>query len=285
MIEIVYRFDPEHPPSRIQPADAEEARKKLEVGNYEFAVLLDPRSGHAVDGSVVVPFDLQDIGIDSPGNAPRQQPFAAILGCADARVPTELIFSRGCNEMFVVRVAGNVLSRDGLGSMDYAVENLRGSLRLLVVLGHSQCGAVTAAADAFLNPSSYLNVANNHPIRSIVNTLFPAVRTAADTLERTWGRDIERKPGYRLALIETAIIMNAAMTARMLMQELSLQQPNPLKVVYGIYDLVSRRVHVPRSVEKSPTCLVEPPLDAAGFLQLGTEVARSSLIQGLLGFQ
>jgi carbonic anhydrase len=285
MIEIVYRYDPEHPPTRTQPGSADEARRRLELGNLSFASLLDPQSGHAADGSWVIPFDLEDIGIAAPGAAPKQQPYAAVLGCSDARVPTELIFNAACNEMFVVRIAGNVLGREGIGSLDYAVENLRGSLKLLVVLGHSHCGAVTAAADAFLKPASYLGVANNHPLRSIVNSLYPAVRSAADVLMRGWGRDVEAHPGYRSALIETAIVLNAALTASMLVQEMGPAELGGIKVVYGVYDLVSRRVQTPSRVLPSatmPASLVEPPVDAAGFDRLGEQIVQSTLIESLL---
>ena len=81
-----------------------------------------------------------------------------MLGCADARVPVELLFAEGPNDLFVVRVAGNGLGDDVLGSLTYAVEHLTSSLRTIVVLGHSQCGAVSAAVDVHLQPGGYLGV-------------------------------------------------------------------------------------------------------------------------------
>lgn len=285
MVEIVYRYDPEHPPVRTQPENADDARRRLELGNLEFATLLDPKSGHAVDGSWVIPFDLEDIGIAKAGDAPKQRPYAAVLGCSDARVPIELIFNRACNEMFVVRIAGNVLGREGIGSLDYAVENLRDSLKLLVVLGHSQCGAVTAATSAFLKPSTYLNTASNHPLRSIVNSLFPAVRMASDALSRNHGRDVDRRPGYRSTLIETAITINAAMTAAMLVQEMGPEELQGIKVVYGVYDLISRRVRAPlvgEEVNPELSRLAEPPADAVGFEKLGDWLVNGAAIKGAL---
>ena len=74
---------------------------------------------------------------------PKQAPFAVVIGCSDARVPTEMIFGQGFNDLFVIRVAGNVLGDVCLGSIDFAVEALSESVKLLVVLGHSGCGAVT----------------------------------------------------------------------------------------------------------------------------------------------
>ena len=153
------------------------------------------------------------------GKVPRQQPYAVVLGCSDARVPVELLFNRAANELFVVRVAGNVLGQEQLGSIDYAVQHLGKSLKLLVVLGHSQCGAVTAAVDAFLKPSNYLAFSQDHHQRVIINSLFPAVRGAVTTLTHVWGPNCEQLPGYRAVLIETSVVLNAALTASILHQE------------------------------------------------------------------
>jgi carbonic anhydrase len=78
--------------------------------------------------------------------AAGQKPFAAILGCSDSRVPTELVFDQGFGDLFVIRIAGNVISTDVVGSLQYAWHHLHVSL--LMVLGHAGCGAVTAALDA-----------------------------------------------------------------------------------------------------------------------------------------
>jgi len=94
----------------------------------------------------------------SVAGAPPQVPFALTLGCSDARAPIERIFDQPSNALFVVRVAGNVLGTECLGSIDYAVQQLKASLRLLVVLGHTGCGAVTAAVDSYLSPSDYPEV-------------------------------------------------------------------------------------------------------------------------------
>lgn len=72
-----------------------------------------------------------------------QNPFAVILGCADSRVPTELVFDQGFGDLFVIRNAGNVVMADVAGSIEYAVAHLR--TKLVVVMGHEECGAVTAA--------------------------------------------------------------------------------------------------------------------------------------------
>src|SRR5436305_14085995 len=90
---------------------------------------------------------------------PPQAPFCIVLGCSDARVPSELVFGAGPNQQFVVRVAGNVLGDECLGSIEYALHTFKESLRLLVVLGHTRCGAVTAAADAYLRPTEHSAIA------------------------------------------------------------------------------------------------------------------------------
>ena len=78
--------------------------------------------------------------------AKEQHPFATILGCSDSRVPPELVFDAGFGELFVIRVAGNVLGREILGTLQYAGRHLH--TPLFVVLGHESCGAVTAAVDS-----------------------------------------------------------------------------------------------------------------------------------------
>lgn len=283
MFDIIYRFDPTHGTVDPAPATADEAQRRLEDGNREFAAILGGPNA-VPSGSRVLYFDLDDIGIRAAGGAPRQQPFAAVLGCADARVPTELVFNQACNELFVVRVAGNVLGQEGLGSFDYAVQNLRAGLRLLVVLGHSQCGAVTAAADAYLRPVDYMAIASSHPLRSVVNSLFPAVCGAAAALPRVWGAEVTRQPGYRAALIETAITFNAALTAIALRQELVDGTDNDLRVVFGVYDLATRRVGVPLAERDadSEAPLRQPPRDPEEARRLGEQVASSAHIQRLL---
>ncbi len=118
--------------------------------------------------------------------APAQRPFAAVLGCSDARAPLEMLFGRGDNELFVVRVAGNVLGEECLGSLDYAISYLP-SLRLVAVVGHTGCGAVTAAVDAFLTPAGLLDLAANRPLHALVARLLPAVLAADDALRRAHG--------------------------------------------------------------------------------------------------
>jgi len=141
MFDLIYRFDPANTESFRMPQTWEEACQLLVQGNRDFAEMTDARrTGRETR---VIPFDPRALGwgVDSK-SAPAQVPFAAVLGCADARVPTEMVFSKGCNELFVVRVAGNVLGRECLGSLRYAVGHFPATLKLLVVLAHARCGAV-----------------------------------------------------------------------------------------------------------------------------------------------
>ena len=275
MIDIIYRFLPEFRREQPAPADAEEARQKLETGNRAFAELLTAAPGGQPAAPRIIPFDLRELGIAADaGEAPAQAPFALVLGCSDARVPTELIFSQACNDLFVVRVAGNVLGSECLGSIDYALGHLGDSLKLLVVLGHSGCGAVTAAVDAFLTPGSYLSLATSHALRSVVDRIYVAARAAARSLETVWGADVIRRPGYRSALIETTILLNTALAAYTLQSELSEGAATGCGETHGVYDLVTHRVGVPAHAgTDSGVRLVAPPRDREDFTQLAALLA------------
>jgi carbonic anhydrase len=277
MFEIIYRYDPSRPVERKSPGDAAEARRWLEEGNRTFVGL----ATGSPEGSQVVYFDLADVGVAADSGVPVQEPFAVVLGCSDARVPIELVFDRACNELFVVRVAGNVLGQEQLGSIDYAVDHLGQNLKLLVALGHSGCGAVTAAVDAFLRPADYLGLLSSHHVRAIVNSLFPAVRGAARSLAVRWGEDVTERPGYRAALVECSVVLNAALTASILREEFD-DPSKGLRVVFGVYDLRSRRVQVPQ-VEGDPGVrLVNAPANQDEFRQLAAQVVGSPAIRGFL---
>jgi carbonic anhydrase len=280
VFDIIYRYDPSQPSERRNPEDAREACRRLEEGNRLFASV----TTDAVDGCRIVPIDLEDMGIGAPGNILKQQPFAVVLGCADARVPIEVIFERTCNELFVVRVAGNILGQEQLGSIDYAVEHLGSNLKAIVVLGHSQCGAVTAAVDSFLTPVEYLGLASSHQLRSIVNAIFPAVRGASLTLSRIWGDEVSGLPGFRAALIECSAIFNAAFMASILGKTFG-EPTKDLRVVFGVYDLGNRRVHVPLSPEreKEPKiCLQEAFSTREELRQFAAQVVSSGHIRKIL---
>jgi len=98
-----------------------------------------------------------------------QEPFAIILGCSDARVPAEIVFDQGLGDLFVIRVAGNIVAPSQVGSVEFAAETF--GTRLVVVLGHSNCGAVQATLEQLRRPSRE----QSRNLRSIVDRIRPAV--------------------------------------------------------------------------------------------------------------
>jgi len=109
-----------------------------------------------------------------------QNPFAVILGCSDSRVPVELVFDQGLGDLFVIRVAGNVVAPSQIGSVEFAAAQF--GTQLVVVLGHTRCSAVQSTVDELLQPGE--NQSRN--LRSIVDRIRPAV---AGLLETDLGRD------------------------------------------------------------------------------------------------
>jgi carbonic anhydrase len=278
-VEITYRYGDPNAPVRPRPMDADAARSRLDDGNRVFAGLLEDLTADSGIAQRTIDVDPSDLHL-LPGEQglPKQRPFAAVLGCSDARVPIELIFNEGPNDLFVVRVAGNGLGNDVLGSLRYAIEHLRDSLRLIVVLGHSGCGAITAAVDTFLAPAGYLPLATNHALRSILDRQLIVVQATARRLSSAFGADVTRHRRYREALIEASIITNAALGAYTMQQELHGLDPDYLRVVYGVYMLESRKVWTPVVAAGGVTGLAEPPKDLAGFLQLGEAIIASDRI-------
>ena len=167
VVEITYRYGGSDTTARARPPDADAAVARLNEGSRAISALLDSPVEDRGTARRIIQVDPRDLGLE-PGKAraPEQRPYAAVLGCSDARVPIELIFNEGPNDLFVVRVAGNGLGGEVLGSLSYAVDHLGGSLKLVVVLGHSGCGAVSAAVDVVLNPQTYLALAEKHALRA-----------------------------------------------------------------------------------------------------------------------
>jgi carbonic anhydrase len=280
-MEVVFRFGTARPGGRRPPRTPKEALARLLSGNRHFAQLLDP---HGRRVPRVIPVDPAALGYGAErGVPPVQEPFAAVLGCSDARAPVEMIFQQRSNDLFVVRVAGNGVGTSSLGSLRYAAAQFPHSLRLVVVLGHSQCGAVTAAVDAYLRPKSYLPLAANQPLRAIVDAILVAVRSASLALEAAYGAAVARRPGYRAALVETTVALNAALGAYALKQDL---EGTRLRVLFGSYDLASRAVRLaaaPGSRSTRPQIgLFPPPDDHDAFRALAVRLAGSDSIAALL---
>ena len=126
-----------------------------------------------------------------------QHPFAVILGCSDSRVPVEIIFDQGLGDLFVIRVAGNIVAASQIGSIEFAAE--RFGTRLVVVLGHTLCGAVQATLEELQRPSE--NQSRN--LRSIVDRIRPAVEGLLAT-------DLRDDPH---ALVQQAVRANVRVSA------------------------------------------------------------------------
>jgi len=107
--------------------------------------------------------------------ARQQEPHAIILGCSDSRVPAEIVFDQGLGDLFVIRVAGNIVAPSQVGSVEYAAE--RFGTRLVVVLGHSQCGAILATLDQLQRPAE----TQSRNLRTIVDRVRPSVAAFLDT--------------------------------------------------------------------------------------------------------
>lgn len=135
---------------------AREALERLREGNLRFAA--------NVRGSDAFVSHMRRAEL-----AAGQQPFAIILGCSDSRVPAEIVFDQGLGDLFVIRVAGNIVAPSQVGSVEFAAA--RYSTRLVVVLGHSQCGAILATLEELRAPTE--NQSRN--VQSIVDRIRPSV--------------------------------------------------------------------------------------------------------------
>lgn len=169
---------------------AQEALERLQGGNHRFVARV--RSAQRSERP-----------LPAAGLLEGQEPFAVVLGCSDSRVPAEIVFDQGFGDLFVIRVAGNVAGPSQIGSIEYAVEQL--GVRLVVVLGHSHCGAVTAALEEIrletLAPSPHL--------RFILDRVRPAVEPLMTTRDLTDPDD----------LLAEAVRANIRTTLRQLEQE------------------------------------------------------------------
>ena len=155
---------------------ASEALERLRAGNRRFVANLD-------EGAAASPSPAAPHGSDLA----EQRPFAIILGCSDARVPAELIFDQGLGDLFVIRVAGNIVAPSLVGSVEFAAT--RFNTRLVVVLGHTRCGAIDATIEDLLHPD------DNHSrnLRDIVDRIRPAVARVVAEGRHTDDEDLARR--------------------------------------------------------------------------------------------
>src|SRR5437588_3073942 len=190
----------EHP---VASVSADAALAKLKEGNLRFAS--------------------SDVSQSKPTAARRaetaqaQHPFAIVLGCADSRTAPEIVFDQDIGDLFVVRTAGNLVDEHALGSIEYAVDHL--GVRLIVVLGHTRCGAVTAALASDTAPGH---------VQSLVRDIQPAVKAAK-------GKDGN--------VTDLTVAENARLMAAKIRNEASLGEfAKEVRIISGVYDLDTGKV-------------------------------------------
>jgi carbonic anhydrase len=248
-IDYIYRFDPKNPSLKPPPPDAEAARKTLEDGNRMFARWMEScRTSTVSKGEpcYVVQCNGLEVGMNRTlGQMPKQAPFAVVVGCSDARVPLEMLFGQGFNDLFVIRVAGNVLGDVCMGSIEFALTALSESVKCVVMIGHLGCGAVTGAVDSYLRPLKFWSKSMPPMLRTIIQRIFVAVREADNGLKEAWGPDARDIPGYREALIDVAVCVNAAQAAFDLRQEVERSAKWEIEVLYAVFSLQNQQVSMP----------------------------------------
>jgi carbonic anhydrase len=283
MIDYVFRYDPSNPSVQRTPATADEAREALIRGNRVFSEwMANCRcGGQPAEGSqYVIPCGgLEAAFEDSKDEYPVQRPFAVVLGCSDARVPTEMLFGQGFNDLFVIRVAGNVLGDAVQGTIDFSVSALSDSVRTLVVLGHTNCGAVKGAVETYLDPKKFWSRNNSPALRLTFQRIFVAVRESDNVIRHLWGIDAPQQPGYREALIDASVCLNAAHMAFALRQQVEAAAKWDIEVLFGVYDIRTHQVcmplHPPEVLDPANVNLARAPGHPRDFDQLAVEVVTA----------
>lgn len=197
---IALAIGADHP---VESVSADAALAKLKEGNARFV------SAKVSEGKPVAARRAE--------TAQSQHPFAIILGCADSRTPPEMIFDQNIGDIFVIRTAGNLVDDHGLGSIEYAIEHL--GVRLVVVMGHERCGAVSAALAGDTAPGH---------IQSLVRDIQPAVQA------------VKGKPGdaTQLAVAENARLMAKEIGDKATLGDLAKE----VKILSAVYDLDTGKV-------------------------------------------
>jgi len=193
--------------------NSKQARELLEAGNARFVAGIPTRPDQSLARRAVV--------------AGGQHPFAAVLSCADSRVPPEVLFDQGLGDLLVVRSAGQVVDKAVLGSIQYGVEHL--GTPLLVVLGHSACGAVTATIEAIQTKAK--------PSGTAIDDLVAAIKPAVVEAEELGAEED--------ALLDAAIGINVERTVEALKSDHLVGKfvaKRTLKVVGAVYDLATGEV-------------------------------------------
>jgi carbonic anhydrase len=197
-------FEVAAPPLRAQSnLTPDAAVKQLVAGNQRFAA----NQMTSIQ---------QDLEVLKSRTAEKQEPFAAVLACADSRVPVELIFDQTIGQVFVTRVAGNLVTPEIIASLEYAVAVL--GVEVILVLGHTNCGAVKAALTAGTVPGQ-------------ISVLYPPLRRATEESGGDFAKAIAVNSRLQAELLRTSstVIREAIKAAK-------------VKVISGVYDLASGKV-------------------------------------------
>lgn len=201
--------------SKLAPSAMDSFRKIVE-GNARFAEGMNMNKGQGSERRREV--------------ATGQAPHTIFLSCADSRVTPEIIFDQGIGDIFIIRVAGNIVDTNSIASIEYAAAVLGSPL--LVVLGHERCGAVDAAVKADKDPSGIGSNKEMANIESLVTQILPSVKAAkgmsGDMLDNAIAKNVE--------LTKANVMAKSPMLARMVKE-------GKFSVIGGVYDLDSGRVN------------------------------------------
>jgi carbonic anhydrase len=293
-VDFVYRYNPSKPRAMFIPTNWQAAQAELERGNEQIVNFFDAcRAGTYPEGVYpsMIEISHEDVDLEPKGDDgfPVQLPFALIVGCADARVPAELLFGQDFNDLFNIRIAGNVLADECVGSVLYALKhfvqegpghNPRG-LKLIVALGHRGCGAVKATVQAYRRDISGASIGND-PVGSILRRIFsPAVTLSARALDAVFGPGTSLDEHFQLLHVEVAVYLNAAWQAHDLREwvvKTGDEAATKVGVVYGVFEPGRLRVRAkpPNFTNPSDGSLFGvPPRDLDELYALALDITRS----------
>lgn len=232
------------------PSNSQETLHRLKTGNKR-----EWRVPGQVDPTGTPNYPLDEFGL------PVQMPIAVMIGCSDARVPPEILFDLGLNDLFIIRAAGNVMGPEAAGSLLYAVQNFAPpndlvgrSLRAVVVVGHRGCGAVKAAVQTYQKGIA-LATATGGPIDSVLARIAGPLEVGVRAFDRVHGIGAAYGAENLPVLLDLVIHLNSAQVARLsaewIERELPAAAPH-VAVVYGVLDPFHRHLHGRPSTAEQP---------------------------------
>jgi carbonic anhydrase len=291
-VDFTIRFDPERPNRFFAPADWSEAAEELKRGNLKIVRFFEAcaRGGYAPgDRPPIVALSALEAANEPRGadGLPVQMPFGVVLGCSDARVPSEILFGQEFNDLFNIRVAGNVLGRECVGSFLYALQTFVPDrddagprrLKIAIALGHRGCGAVRATLQAFdrgvLGAPTF-----DDPIGSILHRVHvPAYQVAAEAFDARFGTAASRDPARLDDMVDLVVYLNAAWSAREMAEWTDRQGPEiatRIGVVFGVVDPTDLKVRCrPASLGEHVGIFDLPPRTLDDLRGLAREIVES----------